>query len=192
MAELTDRQQAFVDHYVVCLNGAEAARRAGYAASGARQEAHRLLTNADIRGAIDARLAESAMAAGEVLGRLTEHARSTMTDFLSVKGRGVALDLKKAAMADRLHLVKKYSKTKQGVSIELYDAQAALALMAKHHGLLVERHEHTWKDELKQQGHDPDAIKQQLITAAIAALSSADRRDDAGGDSSSAPVDSTG
>ncbi len=141
MVELTDRQQAFIEHYIVCLNGAEAARRAGYAASGARQEASRLLSNADIRAAIDARLAESAMPIGEILGRLSEQARSTMADFFTIKGRGMTLDLKKAAAADRLYLVKKYTKTKQGVSIELYDAQAALTLLGKTYGLFVERQE---------------------------------------------------
>lgn len=32
MADLTAKQAAFVAHYLDCLNGAEAARRAGYAA----------------------------------------------------------------------------------------------------------------------------------------------------------------
>lgn len=143
MSDLTDKQRLFVDHYLACLNGAEAARRAGYADSGARQEACRLLTNADIRATIDAALADAAMPASEVLARLTEQARASMEEFVTVRGRGVGLDLKAAKARGVLHLVKKYSKTKQGVTIELYDAQAALALLAKHHGLLVERHEHS-------------------------------------------------
>lgn len=148
------------------------------------------LSKPDIRAAINARMAELVMPASEVLSRLSEHAGGTMADFLSIKGRGITLDLKKASLADKLHLVKKYSKTKQGVSIELYDAQAALNTLGKHHGLFVERHEHSWKDALKQQGHDPDAIKQQLVAAAVAALTSTDRGADERGDDGGPTTDS--
>jgi phage terminase small subunit len=141
VGELTDKQLSFIEHYIVCLNGAEAARRAGYAASGARQEAYRLLTNADIRAAIDARLTESVMPKGEILGRLTDQARGSMADFLAIKGRGVTLDLKQAAASGALHLVKKYSKTKQGTTIELYDSQAALMKLGEFYRLWVQRQE---------------------------------------------------
>ena len=51
---LTPRQQSFVDFYVTCRNGAEAARRAGYAAPSARITASRLLTKANINAALAA------------------------------------------------------------------------------------------------------------------------------------------
>lgn len=160
---LTDKQRAFVSHYVACLNGAKAARLAGYAASGARQEAHRLLTNADIRAAIDAALAEAAMPASEVLARLTAQARGTMADVLRPRGRGYGIDFKAAEENGALDLVKKYTKTDRGVSVELYDAQAALALLGKHHKLFVERTEVTGKDgdplivRVEYADTDPDA-----------------------------------
>lgn len=188
---LTDKQVLFIGHYLACLNATEAARRAGYQGNAVTLASvgHENLRKPQIRAVIDARMAELVMPADEVLFRLTEQASGSMADFLSVKGRGVALDLKRALLADKLHLVKKYSKTKQGVSIELYDAHAAQALLGKHHGLFVERHEHSWKDALKQQGHDPDAIKQQLVAAAIAALAGTDRSVDARGDDGSPAAD---
>ena len=33
MAKLTDKQKAFVNHYLICLNATEAAKRAGYKGS---------------------------------------------------------------------------------------------------------------------------------------------------------------
>lgn len=51
---LTPKQREFVRQYMVDLNGAAAAVRAGYAERSARQQAHRLLTNADVRAAIEA------------------------------------------------------------------------------------------------------------------------------------------
>lgn len=133
--DLTDQQQQFVQHYLDCLNGAEAARRAGYSEKTSRFQASRLLTNANIRAAIDAGLAARAIGKAEILARLAEQATASMADFLSPRGQGVTLDLKKALAADKLHLVKRYSKTKQGVTIELYDAQAALELLGKHYKL---------------------------------------------------------
>jgi phage terminase small subunit len=45
---LTNRQRAFVNEYLVDLNGTQAAIRAGYAESGASVEASRLLGNVNI------------------------------------------------------------------------------------------------------------------------------------------------
>lgn len=46
--KMNDRQKAFAEYFAACGNAAEAARRAGYAESSARQQGERLLTNADI------------------------------------------------------------------------------------------------------------------------------------------------
>lgn len=55
---LTPKQRAFVDHYVTCRNGAEAARRAGYAEPSARITAAKLLTKANIQSALAEKEAE--------------------------------------------------------------------------------------------------------------------------------------
>lgn len=54
MNKLTPRQQAFAQHFVITGNGAEAARRAGYALVGARVTACRLLANPNIQEVISA------------------------------------------------------------------------------------------------------------------------------------------
>ena len=56
----TPKQLAFVDEYIVCRNGAEAARRAGYAALSARVTASRLLTKANIKATLAIKEAELA------------------------------------------------------------------------------------------------------------------------------------
>ena len=50
--KLTTKQQAFVDQYLICRNGAEAARRAGYAELSARQIATENLTKPYIQAAL--------------------------------------------------------------------------------------------------------------------------------------------
>jgi len=59
--KLTPKQKAFVNEYVVCRNGAEAARRAQYAVQSARITASKLLTKTNIRSAIAAKEEELAM-----------------------------------------------------------------------------------------------------------------------------------
>ena len=52
---LTTRQLAFVEHYLVCGNATEAARRAGYATGSAKVTASRLLANANLQTVLRAR-----------------------------------------------------------------------------------------------------------------------------------------
>jgi phage terminase small subunit len=58
---LTPKQTAFVNEYVLCRNGAEAARRAQYAVPSARVKASQLLTLVNIQAAISAYDEELAM-----------------------------------------------------------------------------------------------------------------------------------
>lgn len=53
--KLTRKQQVFIDEYLKCFNGAEAARRAGYSEKNARDTAYDLLKNPDITRQIDER-----------------------------------------------------------------------------------------------------------------------------------------
>jgi len=50
--KLTSKQRAFVDQYLICRNGAEAARRTGYAELSARQIATENLTKPYIQAAL--------------------------------------------------------------------------------------------------------------------------------------------
>lgn len=137
-ARLTYKQRLFVLYYLGESQGnaSDAARRAGYPAAGARVTGARLLTNANIRAAIDAKLAEAAIPADEVLARLSDHATTSLGDFLKIDKRGtVRLDFRQAKRRGRLPCVKKLKRGKYGWELELYDAQAALVQLGKYHGL---------------------------------------------------------
>lgn len=154
---LTTKQRAFVEHYLNCWNTSEAARRAGYA--NPYNNGHRLMEYDGIKEAIATRLAALKMSADEVLTRLTGHARGSMAPFIRRDTDG---DLYGFDLSDTqpLHLLKKASVTRrrqkddtkdelitvETVTIELYDAQAALALLGKHHKLFTDKVEHTGAD----------------------------------------------
>lgn len=84
------------------------------------------------------------MCADEVITRLAEQARGDIANFLVVDGDDWALDL--AAIKERGYLVKKIKQGPHGPEIELYDAQAALALLGRTHGLFVDRQEISGRD----------------------------------------------
>lgn len=137
--DLTDKQRAFIDHYFQCgMNATEAAKRAGYSEKTARQMGAENLSKPVIRAEIDRRLDTAAMPANEVLARIADIARGSMADFLNDAGE---IDLSQARKRDMLHLIKSRSTTKDGERIELYSKFDALTLLAKQHGLLVDRTE---------------------------------------------------
>jgi hypothetical protein len=144
--ELTDKQKAFIEHYLRCWNASEAARRAGY---NGRSNAvgHNLMTNIDIRAEIDARLSDLAMDANEVLARLAAMARSDVSVFLDKSGD---IDLTTDQAREHIYLLKK-ARTKRGVTkggepwtereIELHDPQAALVHIGRHLALFTDKQE---------------------------------------------------
>ena len=141
MAEgFTDRQQAFVEAYLDCLNAAEAARRAGYSEKTARQQGQRLLTNADIASAISAGLAERAMPVTEVVARLSIQARADVRELYTFDDEGHMTGLRLTRDAP-LHLIRSITPTRYGNKIEVHDQQAALIALGKAHGLFVDRQE---------------------------------------------------
>ncbi|MCP4536244.1 MAG: terminase small subunit [Chloroflexi bacterium] len=149
MTTLTSKRRIFIDEYLKCWNAAEAARRAGYSEKTARTQGSKLLTNADIKAAIKARIAESAMSADEVLLRLGEQARGSLSDFVDIdpSGSGVyRVNLDKAKERGKLHLIKTLIPTANGARIELHDAQAALVHLGRHHKLFTDKQELTGKD----------------------------------------------
>lgn len=161
---LNDKQQAFVEAYLENgFNATRAAKAAGY--SHANKQGPRLLVNVGIRAAIDARLGQLAMGADEVLARLASQASASIEDFLDGKNK---LDLKTARANGQLHLVHKLKQTEHtdalgGVTrkleLELYDAQAALVALGRHHVLFTDRFEvHDWRQRAKAAGVDPDDL----------------------------------
>lgn len=140
--KLTNKQKAFIEHYLECWNGTEAARKAGYkgndntlAAIGSQN-----LRKLNIKRRVQDRLDAKAMSANEILDRLAQHARGDISDYINDFGY---LDFERLKKDGKAHLVKKYiiSPTAKGmkVHVEAYDAQSALVQLAKAQGLFTER-----------------------------------------------------
>jgi len=136
------RHRVFVDEYISCWNATTAARNAKYKQP--QSQGSRLLKNVEIQAAITERIAEIAMSADEVLLRLADHARGSISDcFVFVDGvKEPFVNLQEMKRRGKLHLIKKFVRDNTGkITIEIHDPQAALVHLGKHHGLFVDRKE---------------------------------------------------
>lgn len=160
--QLTAKEKAFVIAYIgeAHFNAAEAARLAGYSERTAKQIGYENLTKPYIIQAIQPYI----MSAAEVKLRLSEHSTSSLKPFLVTRRHGQPeFDLSTEEAQEKLHLIKRVKiKNKSGGSgekswseeeteIEVYDAQQALAHMARIHSLFTDRTEHSGSIEFVEQ-----------------------------------------
>lgn len=156
MAKLSAKHQQFINKYLQCWNATEAYQSVySCAYDTANANGSKLLANASISDEIQHRINESAMSANEVLLHLAAMARGDIDDVLTASGE---LDIEKARLLKKTRLIKKLSQrrilrskdneTHEEVSttVEMYDAQAALVHIGRHHGLFVDKQELTGKD----------------------------------------------
>ena len=137
---LTDKQKAFIEEYLRCWNATEAARCAGYEGNDVTLASvgYENLRKPQIAQRVSERLQAKAMSADELLSRLAEQARAEYAKYIRPDGSVNIAGLVKDGKA---HLIKCIRETRQGKTIEFYDAQAALALIGKHHALFTDRQE---------------------------------------------------
>lgn len=138
---MTPKQQRFVEEYLVDLNATQAAIRAGYSESTANQIGWQLLQKTSVSKAVAERMDALSMRAAEVLMRLTEIARGTVADVITIlPGGSWKIDLEKAERLGKLHLVHELAFDRNGnPRVKLYSAHEALRDLGKARGIFVDR-----------------------------------------------------
>ncbi len=151
--ELTTRQALFVQEYLVDGNATQAATRAGYSPNTANEQGARLLANVSVAAAVEAAMIERAERTKITQDRvLRQYANLAFFDIRKLYREDGSLkpiheldDETAAALAgvetseitgpegQNLGIVRK---------VKLTDRRAALADIAKHLGMFVERHKH--------------------------------------------------
>jgi phage terminase small subunit len=148
---LTLKQRKFAAEYIVDLSGYRAAIRAGYPASRARQTASELLANPDVR-------AEIAELQAEVMERTRSSAEAVIEGLQRIAffdsarvfdQSGNLIHPRDWPERDRMALssfdvVIRNVSAGDGIQdkvakVKLADRLAALELLAKHHGLMIEK-----------------------------------------------------
>lgn len=130
-SKLTDKQQRFVEEYLIDLNATQAAIRAGYAEKTANREGSRLLSNVDIQEAIQeaqnkraerVNVTQDDVLKGllEIISMSTGKQKITETELSKVDGSIVPMDVEK-------------------VCFEPHAANKALELLGKHLGMFKDK-----------------------------------------------------
>ena len=147
MAKLTEKQQRFVDEYLIDLNATQAAIRAGYSVDTAAVIGCENLTKPNIQQAIAKEMAERSKRTGinqdRVVLELAKIALVKMTDVVDSDGR-----IREDATEDDLACIEsvkyKSSESDTGSSVErevkIASKLKALELLGKHLGM--------WNDKL--------------------------------------------
>ena len=141
-AKLTEKQQRFVDEYLIDLNATQAAIRAGYSVKTANEQGSQNLAKLSIQQAIAEQMAERSKRTGinqdRVVLELAKIALVNMTDIVDSQGR-----IKSDASPDDLACIEsvkyKESESDTGSSVErevkIASKLKALELLGKHLGM---------------------------------------------------------
>lgn len=140
---MTPRQRRFVEEYLVDLNGAQAAIRAGYAPKRASDAARKTLKNREVADAVAAGMAakrrRAEISADRVVEEYARIAFADIADFVRFGPDGMevleAAALSKEQTAAIAEVTE--SKTQRGgtVRFKLHDKLAALNALARHLGM---------------------------------------------------------
>lgn len=142
MAKLTEKQQRFVEEYLVDLNATQAAIRAGYSVKTADVQGSRLLGNVKVQSAIGEAMALRSRRTGinqdRVVLELAKIAFVKITDIVDSSGK-IREDAKPEDLACIEAVKYKSSDMDNGTSVErevkISPKLKALELLGKHLGM---------------------------------------------------------
>jgi phage terminase small subunit len=146
MEKLTDKQRRFVDEYLIDLNAGQAAIRAGYAPSSARQHACRLLAREEVKRMVSEAMkrqqARTELTADEVIGDLRE-----LRDICMGRKPLKVMTIVKNAREGTAEPVEV-----EGAMFEPAAANKALEMLGKHLQLFTEKMDVTSNGQTLQSG----------------------------------------
>ncbi len=169
MAKLTEKQQCFIDEYLIDLNATQAAVRAGYSVKTAQEQSARLLSKVMVQQAISEAMAERSRRTGINQDRiLIELARIALLNPKALVNLEDATVNPEASPDDLAAIasvkVKRFPTKDGGEGIErevkFYDKIKAIELLGKHLGMFKDRIE--LSGELDKEKSKLDSLLVQL------------------------------
>ena len=145
--KLTPKQARFVQEYLIDLNAAQAAIRAGYSAKTARVIGHENLTKPDIAAAIEKARAAHAeraeLSADWVIDELRKIAAANMADYVGTEFSALTREqtaaVSEVTIEDFVEGSGEQARTGRRVRLKLYDKRAALVDLGRHLGFFEMR-----------------------------------------------------
>ena len=132
---MTDKQKAFVEHYLQCWNATEAALQAGYSERSARSIGHENLTKPDVSAEIERRIEEMVMTADEAMICLSNQARASFGEMIKLVDGQPVIDWQRIITTGAIDSIKEIIYRGDSITIRLHDSQAALVQILKQRRL---------------------------------------------------------
>ena len=149
LPHLSPKIERFCREYVIDMNGAQAAIRAGYSARSAKEQASALLTKPNVKlfvAQLQAELAESTkVKAVDVIMELTKLGFSNIQDYINednqIKDLSELNNDKAAAVAsiETTTILLGEGRTKKTVKLKLWDKKDALVQLGRHLGIFNDK-----------------------------------------------------
>ena len=143
MRSLTNKQQRFVEEYLVDLNATQAAIRAGYSQRSAQQMGAENLSKPVIqqalRSELDLRSKRTAITADAVLTEFGRIAFADIRDVVEFGGGTVTIKSSSELPKEVAAALAEISQTKDGLRVKLHSKIAALDALARHLGLFNDK-----------------------------------------------------
>lgn len=140
---LNPKQAAFVREYLVDLNATQAAVRVGYSPRTAKVQGSRLLTNADIKAAVEAGQKtltnEAEVSRARIIQELERIAYSDPAELLNDKGYYRTLNEMPESIRRCISSVELTGDG--GMKIKLWSKEKCLELLGKHRAMWTEKTE---------------------------------------------------
>ena len=178
--KLTRKQQAFVDEYLVDLNGTQAAIRAGYSQRSAKQLADSLLKKPHVADAVNAAILDrqdrTKITQDRVLEEMARIAFANMGDFITIDETGTPIldfsranNVKLASVAQITQEVYMEGRGEDAVPVKktvfkLHDKGKHLEMLGRHLGLFARDNVTTempwekWMETIeREEGSDDEA-----------------------------------
>jgi len=135
--ELTHKQIAFGNEFIIDSNGTQAAIRAGYSKKTADVQASRLLANVKVREFIEKRREQQMRVmdinVDKVVRELANICFSNVTDFIEVKGDSISLTDWTLLTKDQTACIESIAKNKDGsYRLKLYNKGTAIEMLGKY------------------------------------------------------------
>jgi phage terminase small subunit len=135
-SQLTARQEKFINEFLLCLNAAEAARRAGYSEKSAKLQGHRLITNDNLLEKLRPKLKKALADDYDILVNQTiaELKNNAFSDIGEIHDRDLS-EIDSRAIQAITETITRHGSTRK---LKLHDKNAALITLCKYLGLIKE------------------------------------------------------
>lgn len=131
-SDLLVRKLYYIDCYLACFNKSQAAQLAGFSGNG-HMTYDRIMSDPVCKEYLERSLSDMALSKELVLARLGDIARGAYAQYITATGD---VDLERLVADNQQHLIKRITWSAMGPVVEFYDSLNALAILAKHYGIL--------------------------------------------------------